>query len=180
MTAQPPIRAAARLTDHVRPEGNPTVSATATPSASLPPRWFIRTFWVVQRAVYSATGGRLGLRTVTPTRWGMLRLHTVGRRSGEERVAILGYFEDGQDFVTMAMNGWADAEPAWWLNLQAQPDAVVDLPGGRRVAVHGRAAGPDERPRLWAGLAEYDEGLDAYAARRSRETAVVILSPRAD
>lgn len=179
MTTRPRTPAPAGPIDHVRPEGNPTVSAATAPSASLPPRWFIRAFWVGQRAVYSATGGRLGLRTATPARWGMLRLHTVGRRSGEERVAILGFFEDGGDFVTMAMNGWADAEPAWWLNLQAQPDAVVDLPGGRRVAVRGRVAGPDERPRLWARQAEYDQGLDAYAARRSRETAMVILSPRA-
>jgi deazaflavin-dependent oxidoreductase (nitroreductase family) len=108
----------------------------------------------------------------------MMRLRTVGRRSGEQRVAILGYFEDGPDLVTMAMNGWGDPEPAWWLNLQAQPDADVDLPEGSRP-VRGRAANADERPRLWARWAEYDKGLDGYAALRSRETAVVILEPRA-
>jgi hypothetical protein len=78
----------------------------------------------------------------------------------------------------MAMNGWADAEPAWWLNLQAHPDATVDLPGGESRAVYGRAANEDERPRLWEMQAGYDKDLDAYAARRSHETAVVILSPR--
>ena len=155
----------------------PTTSPNHAQSPSLQPRWFIRSFWVVQRAVYSVTRGRFGLRTATADRWGMMRLRTVGRRSGKERMAILGYFEDGPDLVTMAMNGWADPEPAWWLNLQAQPDATVDLPGGSR-AVHGRAADPDERPRLWARWAVYDKDLDAYAAMRSRETAVVILSPR--
>ncbi len=145
----------------------------------LPPRWFIRSFWTVQRAVYSITGGRRGLRRPTAERWGMLRLRTVGRRTGEERVAILGYFENGPDLVTMAMNGWADAEPAWWLNLQAQPDVTVDLPGGSR-AVRARAADADERPRLWATWAVHDKDLDAFAARRSRETAVVILTPRTD
>jgi F420H(2)-dependent quinone reductase len=154
-----------------------TMSAPSIKSASLPPRWFIRSFWAGQRAIYSATGGRLGLRRATATRWGMLRLRTVGRRSGQERTAILAYFEDGPDLVTMAMNGWADPEPAWWLNLQAQPDATVDLPGGSR-AVRARAADTDERPRLWAMQATYDKDLDAFAARRSRETAVVILSPR--
>ena len=106
-----------------------------------------------------------------------MRLRTVGRRTGEERKAILAYFEDGPDLVTMAMNGWADAEPAWWLNLQAQPDVTVDLPGGSR-AVHARAADQGERPRLWARWDALDKDLDAFAARRSRETAVVILSPR--
>jgi deazaflavin-dependent oxidoreductase (nitroreductase family) len=153
------------------------MSAPSTQSAPLPPRWFICLFWAVQRAVYSVTGGRLGLQAATADRQGMLRLRTVGRRSGEQRVAILAYFEDGADLVTMAMNGWADAEPAWWLNLQAHPDVTVDLPGGSR-AVRGRAASAEERPRLWARWAVYDKGLDAYAARRSRETAVVILSPR--
>ncbi len=156
-----------------------TMFEPSTKSPSLPPRWFIRSFWVVQRAVYSVTGGRLGLRTATADRWGMLRLRTIGRRSGKERTAILGYFEDGSDLVTMAMNGWADPEPAWWLNLQAHPDVTVDLPGGPR-AVHARAANADERPRLWAMQAAYDKDLDGYAARRSRETAVVILSPRAE
>jgi deazaflavin-dependent oxidoreductase (nitroreductase family) len=155
------------------------VPDTSTKPASLPPRWFIRSFWATQRAVYSVTGGRLGLRRATDARWGMMRLRTIGRRTGEERSAILGYFEDGPDLVTMAMNGWADPEPAWWLNLKAHPDASVDLPGESR-AVHARAAGPDERPRLWARWATYDKGLDEFAARRSRETAVVILSPRAE
>jgi deazaflavin-dependent oxidoreductase (nitroreductase family) len=153
------------------------MSEPSKKSASLPPRWFIRTFWAVQRAVYSGTRGRFGLRSASADRWGMLRLHTIGRRSGEERIAILGYFEDGPDLVTMAMNGWADAEPAWWLNLQAQPDVTVDLPGGSH-AVRGRAADEGERPGLWARWAAYDKDLDAFAARRSRETAVVILSPR--
>ena len=156
------------------------MSETSKQSTSLPPRWFIRLFWVVQRAVYSVTGGRFCLRTATADHQvGMMRLRTVGRRSGEERKAILAYFEDGPDLVTMAMNGWADAEPAWWLNLQARSDTIVDLPGGSR-AVHARAANQDERPRLWARWATYDKDLDAFAARRSRETAVVILSPRPD
>jgi F420H(2)-dependent quinone reductase len=54
----------------------------------------------LQRAAYSVTGGRFGLRTATADRWGMMHLRTVGRRTGEERKAILGYFEDGPDLVT--------------------------------------------------------------------------------
>jgi deazaflavin-dependent oxidoreductase (nitroreductase family) len=107
----------------------------------------------------------------------MMRLRTIGRRTGEDRVAILGYIEDGPNLVTKAMNGWADPEPAWWLNLLAHPDATVDLVDGSRP-VRARAADADERPRLWALWAVYDKSLDAYAARRSRETQVVILEPR--
>jgi F420H(2)-dependent quinone reductase len=146
--------------------------------APLPPRWFVRAAWAVHRALYSLSGGRFGLRPVTPKQWGMMRLETIGRRSGKPRVAILGYYEDGPNLVTLAMNGWGKPEPAWWLNLQAHPDTVVRTSSGER-AVHGRAATPEERPRLWARWAEYDgENLDSWAARRPGETAVVILEPR--
>ena len=155
--------------------------STAVPERAprLPPRWFIRTFWAAQRAVYAATRGRVGLQRATPTHEGMVRVRTIGRRSGKPRNVILGYYEDGHDLVTMAMNGWADPEPAWWLNLQAHPDVTVDLAGESRK-VHAHAATPEERPRLWARWAAYNKGLDAYAARRSRETAVVILSPQTE
>jgi deazaflavin-dependent oxidoreductase (nitroreductase family) len=147
--------------------------------APLPPRLFVRTAWAVHRAIYAMTGGRRGLRTPTPQRWGMLRLHTVGRRSGRERVAILGYLEDGPNLVTTAMNGWADPEPAWWLNLLAHADASVDLDGGRRL-VRARPANADEWPRLWARWSLYNKNRDAYAARRTRPTQLVILEPRPD
>lgn len=103
-----------------------------------------------------------------------MRLTTTGRRTGQERSVILGYFEDGTNLVTMAMNGWADGEPAWWLNLQAHPVASVDLADSRRT-VKGRAAEGEERSRLWARWREIDAKLDGYAALRSGETAVVIL-----
>ena len=89
---------------------------------------------------------------------------------------ILGYIEEGPNLVTMAMKGWADAEPAWWLNLQAHPEANVDLADGRRT-VRGRAAEGEERSRLWARWRELNANLDAQAALRSAETAVVILEP---
>ena len=155
--------------------------AVAQPrSPRLPPRWFVRTAWVVHRAIHRLTGGRRGLWKPRPGKWGTMRLTTVGRRTGKERSAILGYFEDGPNLVTMAMNGWGDPEPAWWLNLQAHPDTTVELSDGAR-AVRGRAATPEERPRLWARWGEYDgeEKLESWASRRSRETAVVILEPSA-
>ena len=82
-------------------------AATQQPTRQIP-LWLIRTIWKGHRALYRLTGGRFGLRTPTDTRWGMLRLTTVGRRSGKERVAILGYIEDGGNLVIPAMNGWMD------------------------------------------------------------------------
>ena len=143
----------------------------------LPPRWFIRLAWSVHRGVYRVTGGRVGLWRPRANRWGALRLTTMGRRTGRPRSVMVGYFEDGPNLVTMAMNGWGEGEPAWWLNLLAHPDATVDLAGGSRL-VRARAAVGDERSRLWARWCEIDKNLDALAALRPSETAVVILEPR--
>ena len=145
--------------------------------AHLPPRWFIEAFWRVHRRIVQASHGRKGLWSPRPGKWGALRLTTTGRRSGEPRIVIVGYYEDGPNLVSMAMNGWGAAEPAWWLNLQANPQAIVDLAGGTRREVVGKAAVGAELERLWERWREIDRNLDSYAARRPRETAVVVLEP---
>jgi len=73
----------------------------------------------------------------------------------------------------MAMNCWGPAEPAWWLNLQAHPEAIVELAGGGRREVVGKAAVGEDRERLWQRWREIDKKLDGYPARPPRETAVV-------
>lgn len=164
------------MTETTTPTGtrDKTVDVKSVPI----PRWLVKSFWHGHRFLYSATRGRMGLRTPTETRYGMLRLRTTGRHSGQERSAILSYFEDGPNLVLIPMNGWADPEPAWWLNLQAAPDAIVDLPREVRE-VTARKADPDERTRLWAmAAATWGAEMDAYAAGRSRETQVVIVEPR--
>jgi deazaflavin-dependent oxidoreductase (nitroreductase family) len=158
------------------------MTAIGAQARRTPPRIVIRSFWVLHRMAYRVTGGRFGLaEPKAGARFGMLRLTTVGRRSGQTRIAILGYYEDGPNLVTLAMNGWADAQPAWWLNLQGQPDTTVELPTGPR-AVRAREADGEERERLWATFADYPgwgDDLDGLATRRSAETAVVVLEPRA-
>jgi F420H(2)-dependent quinone reductase len=146
--------------------------------ARLPPRWFVVTAWHVHRGIFRVTGGRKGLWPPRSGKWGALRLTTKGRRSGEPRSVIVGYYEDGPNLISMAMNGWGEAEPAWWLNLQSHPEAVVELAGGIRREVLGRAAVGQERERLWQRWHEFDKNLDGYAARRPQETAVVVLEPR--
>jgi deazaflavin-dependent oxidoreductase (nitroreductase family) len=152
------------------------VTAIEARPATLPPRMVIRVAWLLHRALVRLSGGRVGLRTPGDT-FGLLRLTTIGRRSGQRRVAIVGYYEDGPNLVTLAMNGWAEAEPAWWLNLQTRPDTVVELTDGPR-SVRGRAAEGEERDRLWARWVEFSDQYDAWAAMRARKTAVVVLEPR--
>jgi F420H(2)-dependent quinone reductase len=144
--------------------------------ARLHPRWFVVTFWHAHRALVKATHGRLGLWRPKPGGWGALRLTTVGRRTARPRAVLVGYIEDGDNLVALAMNGWGPAEPAWWLNLQDHPATTVQTRDGVRTMRAHRAQGT-ERDRLWSRWATVDRNLDAYAARRPGETAVVIFEP---
>ena len=158
-------------------------TATDTTQKAPPsvPRWLVRTIWIGHRALYRLTPGRFGLRQATNGQWGMLRLLTVGRQTGKARIAIVGFIEDGPNLVTPAMNGWAEPEPAWWLNLQANPEATVELLDGPRK-VTARAAIGEERARLWKTFVDLNSSAftDASAALRSSETALVIFEPRLD
>jgi deazaflavin-dependent oxidoreductase (nitroreductase family) len=158
------------------------MTAAVEPTAKTPPRPLVRSFWKLHRAAYRLTGGRFGLKQPEAgSRFGMMRLASIGRRSGKARMTIVGYYEDGSNLVTLAMNGWGESEPAWWLNLQANPETTVGLADGPR-AVRARAATGPERDRLWAKFRDYPgwgDDLDGLAARRPTPTSIVILEPRA-
>lgn len=152
------------------------MDASSEQPQRLPPRWIMHVFWRCHRGVFRITRGRVGLWRPKRRGWGALRLTATGRHTGRDRSVMLGYVVDGGRYVTLAMNGWGAPEPAWWLNLQADPDARVEAPGWRG-AVTAHAAVGEERERLWAMWRDVDEGLDGYAARRPDETAVVVLEP---
>lgn len=146
----------------------------------VPPRWFVHIAWRVHRAIYRITGGRKGLWVPQDAKkWGAFRLTTTGRKSGKPRSVILAYFEDGPNVVTMAMNGWGEGHPAWWLNLQANPAAIAEVDGEMRSVIAHAAEG-DERDRLWARWQEFDAKLDAYATNRKTDTEVIVLAPAGD
>jgi deazaflavin-dependent oxidoreductase (nitroreductase family) len=144
------------------------------------PAWVIRSIWKLHRALYRFSRGRVGLWAASSSQWGTLRLKTIGRKSGRERTAIVGFIEDGPNLVTPAMNGWLEPEPAWWLNLQASPDAIAELPDGSTRAVTARSAIGDERRRLWQRLIDLGTSAftEANAEKRSVETAIVVFEPR--
>ena len=105
----------------------------------------------------------------------MLRLTTTGRRSGKKRSVIVSYVDNGPDLVLVAMNGWAAADPAWFLNLQAQPEATVVLPGEQRE-VTARVATDAERVELAEKVTNWH--INAFQAKRPHGTPIVILEQR--
>ncbi len=128
----------------------------------------------LHRLLYRVSGGRIGGRI-----WDLpvVLLTTTGRRSGKLRTVPLCSLRDGDDVVVIASYGGLDQPPAWWLNLEASPDAEL-VTGRERRAVTARNADPAERTRLWAELTARAPGYLDYERRTSREIPVVILQPR--
>lgn len=143
----------------------------------IPPRGVFRAYWFVHQALRRLSGGRIGTQLARGDRKGTLFLHTVGRTSGQPRVNGLFYIEEGANLVVVASNAGADRDPAWWLNLRAQPDAEVEL-AGRPRPVRARAATDDEAARLWPRLDVANPDYAAYRANTERPIPVVILEPR--
>src|SRR4051794_39023294 len=131
----------------------------------------------IARCTGSAVGDSCGPPR-TNGGWGSLRLTTVGRKSGQERRVIIGYLEDGPNFVALAMNGWDEGRPAWWLNLEAHPDAVIRLADKQPRPVRARLSAGEERDRLWQRWVAADPRIEAFAGRRSTKTPVIVLEPR--
>jgi deazaflavin-dependent oxidoreductase (nitroreductase family) len=138
-------------------------------------RWLLALITRVQRWLYLRTRGAIGASIFGIT---MLLLTTVGRRSGRSRTTPLLYVKDGERFVIVASNAGDDRDPAWWLNLQANPRARVQV-RGECFDVVARRADPAEAQRLWARLVESYGYYDRYRERTRREIPVVILEPPA-
>ena len=105
----------------------------------------------------------------------VLLLTTTGRKSGKRRTTPLLYIEDAGRYVVVASVGGAPKHPAWYLNLQADPSATLEV-RGRTLAVRAETAGPEERARLWRALTAMYPTYDTYQARTAREVPVVVLA----
>ncbi|OHV21347.1 nitroreductase [Parafrankia soli] len=125
---------------------------------------------------YRETDGEVGyLWNGVPT----LLLTTTGRRSGQARTSPLIFGRDGDDFLVIASTGGAPRHPAWYLNLQTDPQAEIQV-RAERIAVTARTATPEEKPRLWKIMTESWPNYDVYQSRTERVIPLVVLSRGAE
>jgi deazaflavin-dependent oxidoreductase (nitroreductase family) len=103
-----------------------------------------------------------------------LILTTTGRRSGQERKSALIYGEHDGDYLVVASKGGAPEPPAWFVNLQEDPSAKVQV-WGDRFDVRARVATPEEKPELWKIMTGHWPAYDEYQAKTDREIPVVVL-----
>jgi F420H(2)-dependent quinone reductase len=126
--------------------------------------------------IYRASGGLIGHKIpgAPPT----LLLTHVGAKSGQKRISPLTYTKgDGDDLVLVASKGGYPKNPAWFHNLNANPDTVVQV-GREHRPVHARVATPEERERLWPRVVENYSGYAEYQERTERQIPLVILERR--
>ena len=125
----------------------------------------------VHTRVYRLSGGRIGgsMRGVP-----MLLVSHTGRKSGKRRTTPLLYLQDGEDMAIVGSAGGTAKHPAWVLNLQANPEAEVQV-GKRKLKVRAHTADPEEKARLWPKLVALFPGYDQYQRNTAREIPVIVL-----
>jgi deazaflavin-dependent oxidoreductase (nitroreductase family) len=133
---------------------------------------FFRLSTGVHREVYRRTGGRFGAKAGGLH---MMLLTTTGRRSGQPRTTPLNCIRDGDRYLAVASFGGDDRDPQWFKNLQANPEATVQL-DAETIPVRATVATPEEKKDLWPKAIAAYKGYDNYQRKTSRDIPVVILT----
>ena len=124
------------------------------------------------------TGGKIGGHLPG---WPDARIALVdhtGARSGAKRTSQLMYHEDGDAIAVVASKGGQPTHPAWFHNLEANPDTTMQI-GSVVREVRARVATDGERDRLWPEFVAIFPGYDFYQRHaKGREIPIVMLDPR--
>lgn len=141
----------------------------------MPSDLMLKTMNTVHRSILKLSGGRLGWDAMSMP---VLELTTIGRKSGQPRsVMLTSPLQDGDAIVVVASRGGDDQHPAWFRNLQANPDVEVALKGGPKQKMRARVAPPEERARLWPRVTADHKNYAGYQTKTSREIPLVLLEP---
>jgi len=128
----------------------------------------------LHRTVFRLSRGRIANRGMGMP---VVMLTTTGRKSGKLRTTMLtSPVQDGDRYVLVASNGGDDRDPAWLLNLRANPTVEVSIDGTTR-AMTARVASPDEKAELWPRVVAGYKGYANYQTRTDRDIPLVILTP---
>ncbi|MBK5331335.1 MAG: nitroreductase family deazaflavin-dependent oxidoreductase [Ilumatobacteraceae bacterium] len=108
----------------------------------------------------------------------VLKLTTIGRKSGQPRATMLtSPLVEGDNVILVASNGGDDRNPMWFSNILANPDVDVVMDGSTK-AMRALVAENDERTRLWEALTSKHARYAGYQRKTSRQIPVVVLEPR--
>ncbi len=120
------------------------------------------------RANSGKVGGRFAGRT-------LLLLHTVGAKTGQERINPVAYITDADRLVIIASKGGAPTNPDWYYNLLAHPLVTVEA-GTQQFQAQAAVASEPERTRLFNKMVEVAPGFADYQQKTRRVIPVIILT----
>lgn len=124
-------------------------------------------------AEFRANGGKVGGNFQGAP---LLLLHTIGAKSGTERVNPVMYREAGDSYAVFASKAGAPTNPDWYHNLMANPAVRAEI-GTQTVSLTARVATGDERDQIWAAHKSANPGFADYERKTTRQIPVVILEP---
>jgi deazaflavin-dependent oxidoreductase (nitroreductase family) len=134
-------------------------------------RWLLALITRVHRFIYTKSRGRIGGKILWMR---MLLLFTVGRKTSREYRTPLLYIEDAGRYIVVASNAGDARDPSWWLNMQARPEAVIQV-DHQQVAVRWRQADEAEAAELWPKLTDSYAFFPQYREKAGRDIPIVIL-----
>ena len=129
----------------------------------------------LHRGVVKLSGGRFGW-----SGYGMpvVELTTIGRKTGQKRTVMLtSPLQEGATIAVVASRGGDPTHPAWFHNIQANPDVEVAMRGRPTTTMRARVASAEERARLWPLITADHKNYADYQKKTTREIPVVLLEP---
>ncbi len=123
-------------------------------------------------AEFRANSGKVGGYFAGKT---LLLLHTIGAKSGQERINPTAYVTDGDQLVIIASKGGAPTNPQWYRNLLAHPLVTVEV-GTEKFQARAAVASEPERSRLYSKMVDMLPAFAEYQQKTSRVIPVITLT----
>jgi len=142
----------------------------------MPSDFALKTMNTIHKVILKASFGKVGWSAGSMP---VLELTTTGRKTGQQRTLMLtSPLQDGDTIIVVASRGGDDHHPAWFLNLQANPNVEVAYKGGQRKPMTAHVATAEERADLWPKVVAAQKRYGEYQTKTEREIPLVLLSPR--
>lgn len=132
---------------------------------------FIKWFMALNKFLLTVSKGRLGSKL---GKQDILILHTIGRKSGVDRGIPIAYFKKDNRYLIVASNWGQEHQAAWYLNLQSDPHARLDVKG-KTIKVTAREAQGDEYNQLWKFVTTRHLPYLDYQKKTSRRIPIMIF-----
>jgi deazaflavin-dependent oxidoreductase (nitroreductase family) len=127
-------------------------------------------------AILHRSGGRIRRSLMLAGGQPVLALTTTGRHSGKRRSTTVAYLRHGDAFASAALNLGSDHDPAWALNVRADPRAWIEVQG-QKLEVRARPASEEEADGLWDEFIRRVPMIEDSRRLANRDTPIFVWEP---